>query len=506
MTLLSSSLKGTSYLIALQATSRILTFTLNQLILQYTTPSIFGFATIQLELLLNTILFLCREGFRISVQRLPVDEKQGKTQEIVNLSYIPVSAGFFIATSLSALYTSRAPSESAATPYFRSTVLIYGLSTIIELFSEPGYNIALHQLLFRVRASCEGTAVLVRCFVTFAMTVYGGQRLGALSFALGQLFYSITLLLSYRYSISASFAPKRISSDKWISDGLLRLSFANTAQGLLKHVLTEGDKFMISWFSTNEEQGSYGLAANYGGLVARILLQPIEEASRSYFSNILPAARVQQEPTRKELDSAQKNKRTAKLVLVTILRVYILASALLMSFAPSVINTVLSVWLNGSKWRTITPVLSAYCYYIPLLAINGILESFVTATASPATLQNQGLWWIPFSFVFGVAGYLFRGYGASGLVYANCVNLSLRIIWAACYMKMVFGDLNISSVSPSIISCTAVVGVAGFVMTLEQGELVPYLVRLVPGLLVAGVMVIYGEWSWAVKTYQTLKS
>src|SRR5580704_5802070 len=86
--LFSASATGASYLITLQLFTRLLTFTFNQLILRHTSPSIFGFATIQLELLSSTILFLSREGFRISLQREGRD-----IQRTVNLAYLPFITG-----------------------------------------------------------------------------------------------------------------------------------------------------------------------------------------------------------------------------------------------------------------------------------------------------------------------------------------------------------------------------------------------------------------------------
>lgn len=494
MSLLSNSIKATSYLIALQGLSRILTFTLNQLILRYTTPSVFGFATIQLELLLNTILFLCREGFRISIQRLPAD--RDRAQEIINLSWLPVSAGLFLASTLSYLYIQRAPAESAAIPYFTTTVIVYGVSTVLELFSEPCYNTALQRMLFKVRASCEGFAVISRCLVTFLASLYGGQGFGAMAFALGQLAYSMTLLIAYRIQLPISVAPKRLKNSAWTSPGFLKLSIANTVQGLLKYVLTEGDKIMISWFSTNEEQGSYGLAANYGGLVARIVLQPIEEASRSYFSNALPHD-----------DTNDQSKATAKLVLTSILRVYMLASIFLMSIAPRLITNVLPVLLRNSRWISVTDVLAAFCYYIPLLAINGILEAFVTATASPKLLRQQGLWWVLCSLAFGAAGYLFRGYHAPGLVYANCVNLSMRIVWAVRYLHGTFKDLEMSTVLPSKVSITAVATLAGIAYSADMSSqsLSSYLVKITGAGLATGLVVSLAEWKWAKTTYQALQ-
>ena len=67
------------------------------------------------------------------------------------------------------------------------------------------------------------------------------------------------------------------------------------AQSVVKHVLTQGDTFLVSLLSTPEVQGTYALANNYGGLLARLLFQPVEESSRTYFSRVL--SRAESPPT-----------------------------------------------------------------------------------------------------------------------------------------------------------------------------------------------------------------
>ncbi|CCG82580.1 putative Nuclear division Rft1 protein [Taphrina deformans PYCC 5710] len=505
MSLLESSLKGTTYLILLQAVSRVLTFTLNQLILRYTTPSIFGFATIQLELLLSTILFLCREGFRTAVQRLPVQGNNDRVQEIINISYIPVTAGLFISSVLSAAYISRAPDESRRIDYFTSTVSIYAFSTIIELLSEPGYNVALHKLRYKVRASCEGLAILSRCIVTFLVSVYGGPEIGALAFALGQLAYSIILLITYTFSLDSkpeTILARRLSTGKWFDSSLLTLSLTNTARGLLKHILTEGDKFMISCFSANEEQGTYGLAANYGGLVARIVLQPVEEASRSYFSNQLPLSAKTGE-TENETEKEER-KRTGWSVLSIIIRVYLTLSMLLLAYGPKLIRDLLPRLLSPT-WARIVPVLSAYCYYIPLLALNGILEAFVSATATARELRLQGYFWIPCSLLFGLAGILFRSHGAQGLVFANCVNLSMRILWALNYVVKYFGTkYHTREMSPSAISFLTVATLCAISVRVQYNDnFVEYIVKIAALCLSTVALVGHGEYQSLDKSYRS---
>jgi hypothetical protein len=44
----------------------------------------------------------------------------------------------------------------------------------------------------------------------------------------------------------------------------LRLSVSMTTQSVFKHLLTEGDKFLVSRISPLEDQGAYALASNYG--------------------------------------------------------------------------------------------------------------------------------------------------------------------------------------------------------------------------------------------------
>ena len=46
----------------------------------------------------------------------------------------------------------------------------------------------------------------------------------------------------------------------------LNLSIAMTGQSVVKHFLTEGDKFLVSRLSPSEDQGGYAIASNYGAL------------------------------------------------------------------------------------------------------------------------------------------------------------------------------------------------------------------------------------------------
>lgn len=50
----------------------------------------------------------------------------------------------------------------------------------------------------------------------------------------------------------------------YFDNELLKLSKTLTAQSLLKHILTEGDKMLMAGFTTEVAQGEYAFVINYG--------------------------------------------------------------------------------------------------------------------------------------------------------------------------------------------------------------------------------------------------
>jgi oligosaccharide translocation protein RFT1 len=270
-TIVSASATGASYLILLQVFTRLLTFTFNQLILRHTTPSIFGYATIQLELLSSTILFLSREGFRIALQR-----DRGEIQRTVNLAYIPFVAG--LVGGIVGCYGFWRGADDGVRELggFTSSIILYGVATAVELFVEPCFAVAQQMLLFRVRTLAEGIGVVARCAVTSVATIYFShqgrlEEYGALPFGLGQLAYAIILAGVYLFVISkrVNLLPRRIqgenSGEAYIfHQPTLRLAVSVTGQSVFKHLLTEGDKLVLTFLTTPYTQGIYAVVSNYG--------------------------------------------------------------------------------------------------------------------------------------------------------------------------------------------------------------------------------------------------
>lgn len=193
--LLAATAKGASYLILLQFLSRMLTFSLNQIVLRYVSKATFGIASVNLELLSSTILFISREGFRSALIRSSKNQ-----QSIINLAYIPTLFGLITTLITCAYYLSTITKEqSTEFPYYPLAVILYGAASFLELVVEPLFVLALNQLYFQLRVTVEGVAVILRCLITFGLTLYfaGNEKLSILAFAIAQFVFGLTMMLGY---------------------------------------------------------------------------------------------------------------------------------------------------------------------------------------------------------------------------------------------------------------------------------------------------------------------
>ncbi|QUC20556.1 uncharacterized protein UV8b_04797 [Ustilaginoidea virens] len=451
-----SMVKAASLLILLQLASRLLTFVVNQLLLRFLTAPLLGVST-QLEVYYLSVLFFAREALRVAIQRQsPPPQRHdaaARCQAVVNLGYLAVLLGSVLSAALGKLYMSYARESrlAAETPYLTESVYLYGAAALTELLSEPCFVLMQARLQFGTRAAAESVATLARCAVVLASAVWASSRrasLGVLPFALGQLTYGAALLLVYLVSgrglasaLGFSLAPRPVGGGDGLSASYfckptVRLAASMTAQSVVKHVLTQGDTFLVSLLSTPAVQGTYALANNYGGLVARLVLQPVEESSRRYFSSLLAAgSAADAEPAAAAVEEASRSLRT-------LARLYLLLSAIVVGVGPPACPALLAI-VAGRQWSQhgAGDVLGVYCYYVPFLALNGLAEAFVASVATEAQIHRQSVWMGAFSLAFAASAVLFMrvlGLGAQGLILANMVNMLCRIVWSAVFIRRFF--------------------------------------------------------------------
>ncbi|KAI0823845.1 Rft-1-domain-containing protein [Trametes gibbosa] len=450
--LLSATLASGSSLVLLQLFSRVVTFVLNQALVRLVSPQVFGTTSIQFELLLSTILFLSREGVRNALLRAPpsADPSQDRattSRLISNISILPILLGVPMAAFSSLAYLGTSSAATSSQPHFRSSVVLYVFAAFFELLSEPMYIRTQNELKFHVRVRAEGTAVVLKTVTTFIVLVSAPEDWALIAFALGQTIYGLTILVSFAIACrdDLGFRPKQViimkgdrTESLLFEPALFKLSVAMTGQSVVKHFLTEGDKFLISRLSPLADQGGYAVAANYGSLIARIVFQPVEETARVFFSKTLPS------PTEGKTTDHQVALRTAATVLYTLLLAFSHLLLLAITFGPPYLSLAVSIILPHKYLATSAPsILKVYVYYIPMMAFNGVLEAFFASAASPIDLRAQSRWMLIFSGAFIAAAVgLARGLGMgdSGLVWANVANLALRAAYAWAFVRRFFRE------------------------------------------------------------------
>ncbi|KAH8887923.1 oligosaccharide translocation protein RFT1, variant [Thozetella sp. PMI_491] len=474
------AVRGASLLILLQVVSRAITFVANQVLLRFLTAQLLGIST-QLEVYYLSVLFFARESLRVAIQRQGGDAEGGtgrdaaaararSTQAVVNLGYISIVLGAAVALVFGWLYRSAVSAETtAAAPYLELSLYIYGAAAVVELLSEPAFVLMQIRLQFGTRAAAESIATFLRCALTLGSAVWAaraGLELGVLPFALGQIAYGVGLWAVYGwYGLSLarsegfSLFPKRVSAGEpaparpndgagsfvlgYFYQPTVQLASSMMAQSIVKHILTQGDTFLVSTFSTPTAQGVYALANNYGGLAARLVFQPIEESSRSYFSRLLstPAAGEAEADRKQAANKASSD-------LQALLKIYALLSLVVTTLGPTAAPLLLSL-VAGPRWASsgAGECLAAYMWYIPLLAINGVAEAFVSSVATQTEVHIQSAWMTAFSLGFAGAGFLFLrllDLGAIGLVIANSINMLCRIIWCAVFISGYFKKAGVA--------------------------------------------------------------
>ncbi|RYP61154.1 hypothetical protein DL769_007836 [Monosporascus sp. CRB-8-3] len=521
-----SAIRGASLLIVLQVASRAVTFVANQLLLRFLTAQLLGVST-QLEVYYLSVLFFARESLRVAIQRqgsssrsssatstsITTADKSSSTaaaeetesdgedvdatataardsQSVVNIAHLSLVLGLGAAVGLGWMYMRYVDAATAGTPYLETSLRIYGLAAILELLSEPAFVVLQHRLRFGPRAAAESTATFLRCVATFGAANWAWRHnldLGVLPFACGQLAYGLGLLgmyawygLGLAWSEGFSLLPRRATPERdddnnyvlgYFYKPTLRLASSLTTQSLVKHVLTQGDTFLVSVLSDPRSQGVYALANNYGGLLARLVFQPIEESSRNYFSKLLSTDATAATDSAEDVKPSGKNKSTQSAVarardnLSALLRFYVLLGILVVSIGPYAAPLLVQI-VAGSRWSASGAggVLARYCLYIPLLAINGVAEAFVSSVATKDQIHRQSLWMGLFSVAFGVAGFAalrVLELGAAGLVYANAVNMACRIAWSAGFISRYFAGRGVGFAWGAVVPDGAALYVAG---------------------------------------------
>lgn len=451
------SVKGVTNLIIAQVVTKLFTFILNQLIIRYLTPSIIGI-TSYLDFVYSTVLFFSRESLRLSIQRIKSEDgidSSRSNQKVINFGRLAPVIAFpiLLATGYWQMNYSMIAATLVQLPFHRLVILFVFLLIVLELVTEPVYCLYQFQLDFIKRSRFEGLAIIVKCVTTFVSVILARNYaiseeyfagVAICGFACGQFCYSLTLFVCYFASYRNEYFNKSVTyrlvnvhddehtTEYYFQPEILILVKGFFVQMIFKQFLTEGDKLLISYLCSIEEQGVYAVISNYGSMVARLLFQPLEESTRLMFTKLLNGSNTSS-------DSSKYNLSFKYLKLISIF--YFNLSLLILFAGVTNGPFVLKILMGGkaSNWlnTNIFEVFPQYIIYIPFLAFNGILEALFSCIASTSDLRKFSTFMTFITVaILGILYFLIDllGLRISGLILANIVNMSLRIVY--CYYQI----------------------------------------------------------------------
>ncbi|CAJ0584832.1 unnamed protein product, partial [Mesorhabditis spiculigera] len=370
-------LRALSYNFLAQLFGRILSFAINIYLLRVIDSNVIGIVNVRLMLMYNTILFIVREPMR-KANILP-----GSLTQFVNIVWLsPVIASVMAVFSV-ALWTLL----SSTTKELPLTVLFaFPLAAIIESFGEP---FAVYSLTFSMNAHYAWSqCLLISLQRVFVIILLFGTALEPLYiYAYAQVMASSAYTLFHL----ARFWLRRPEELKNFQDfrsffprpelGLRpeSLTALKTMMGhsVLKQMLTDGSGYVMTFTDvlSLKNQAVYDAIEKLGSLVCRLALAPLEENCAAYFRNGLQSY----------------NARHLRRIFLDILHVAAIFGMVVTFFG--VPYSKLAVSIYGGKLLTENggiALLCIYCFYICLMAINGITECFAMVIMNDGQVATHG--------------------------------------------------------------------------------------------------------------------
>ncbi|CAF1126454.1 unnamed protein product [Adineta ricciae] len=440
---------------------RFLHFFLNALILRQIDGNILGIANVRLQLLYTTILFLSREAFRRTVPKL---NSIRSIQHYINLIWAVLPAGLlmtFIWLPITLYYKTDSAEKY---PFYHQACVYYALAAFIELLSEPLYLLATVTLNYQINIYIEMFASTLG-FTIQAFLVYRHSESALYYYGLGYIVYALLITSTYylyfltrtkqnrqRLFLITSLQDLMIKpTSPFVDSSVWNETTTFFKQGVWMKILTEGERYVMSLFNliSYKDQGVFDIINNLGSLLPRLIFSTLEESAYAYFRQTLSRTKtvndqhvrddemlvhprkdeptIASSPTSTEQQTIKQNAFTFYNYL---LRCVIIISFIVIIFGMPYSRFLLNLYGGTALTEGPGPLLlRLYCIYILFLAVNGITEAFSQATMSIEELETYKNRIAMFAIVYlGVFYILIQLLGVHGIIIANCLNMSARII------------------------------------------------------------------------------
>jgi oligosaccharide translocation protein RFT1 len=331
------------------------------------------------------------------------------------------------------------PDETLVTNYDYAIVFCC-LACVIELVGEPANSILQMLFLAKSKVLIEASSLFI-FNITFVFLALFFPSTGALAYSIARVLNSSLFVLSNFFILIRNQAKQKdlkldlkslVPNQNGFDRDYLNLVKAYYAQSVFKQILTEGERYLITVFNllTFSESGIYDLVNNLGSLIARFVFLPIEDASYVFFTNSIERG-----------DKYRSKDLKAKSYFELLLKMVSLIGLLVFVFGQSYSQMLLQIY-GGDKLgknEMCVNMLRFHCFYLYLLALNGITESFFNATMSESQLNKHNYKLIIFSLFFLAFSFAFaKTFHIYGFLLANCINMCIRIYYSSLHIRKFF--------------------------------------------------------------------
>uniref|UniRef100_A0A8R1TXC8 Protein RFT1 homolog n=1 Tax=Onchocerca volvulus TaxID=6282 RepID=A0A8R1TXC8_ONCVO len=396
-----------------QLLSRMISFGINMYLLRRIDSDALGLVNVNLTLFYSTTIFLVREPFRkvFLANDIPL------SIVVTHLWFAPIICPLIAALLYLCFWLpfSTVP-DTSLVPSYVAALSMFAFSAWLESFAEPYVILSLRFGMDAQYAFAQGFLVITqRVFVLVLIITIPMLPVYAFCCAqiLSSFFYtalSIYLLIS---GIQSAVPPIR------------DFSMMSLYPSFPKNRSLLGTFTVHSIFKQAITNAVFDAVDKLGSLVARIIFAPLEHSAYLYFSSCLRRTTSAKDQT--EIDVKKGiSAMNSLLHIVTVVGTVIFIFAI--SYSPLAIKIYGGALLINNADNA--NILRLYCFYIIIIAINGIVECFAMATMDEEELLSHG-WFLFLSspiqiFLSSVFSFVI---GAYGLILANIISMLMRIAY-----------------------------------------------------------------------------
>uniref|UniRef100_A0A1A9WB19 Protein RFT1 homolog n=1 Tax=Glossina brevipalpis TaxID=37001 RepID=A0A1A9WB19_9MUSC len=485
---LKSSLHDAGFSIIFQILCRIVTFGINAFIIRHVGREVLGIMNVRLLLLESTVLFLSREAVNRAALSATSQKREKCTwAQLINQQWLTLTICLFVCLPCGYVWLHcLSPVDLKYLEQYRFACYAVLFSCIIELCAEPPVFVSQVFCFVKLKIALNTLHIFVRSviFLTIALT---DSTAAIYAFAIAQLASAMTIVLShygfYAYYIKSlnlfkeannasnnclpksmlrdwrkalfenmnDFPLKKLSEflpgvmkneSKFFNSELQILTLSFVKQAVLKQILTEGEKYVMSMSPVLnfEQQAMYDVVNNLGSLAARFIFRPIEESSYFYFTQTISRDLPLNDQDKTKVQQAGSVLGHLSMTVISI-------GLLALSFGQSYSHTLLYLYGGADFISGGLPemLLKWHCLAICFLAINGITEGYMFATNTSNDIDKYNYLLAIFSISFLLLSYVFTTvFGPVGFIFANCINMFCRICYSVQFIWLQYKPIRMN--------------------------------------------------------------